>query len=790
MNNKPSGLLQSAAQQALTPTFLDGGGEMGALIRAHDWSGSALGPPARWPPALRTAVRLMLTTGHPMCIWWGADLACLHNDAYRESVAPERRAGALGRPARQVWSESWDLISPQIEQLMSGRGATWTVNDLTCSGSPIDDETAPGGIGGVLVVCSKAPDALLRESEARFHTALTAGRMGSWETDHTTNTRHWSKEGMALFGLTLVDGRGQVGGADDEYVAALHPDDRHLAQRFRELAARQDSFPAEYRIVKSDGTTLWLSGRGLVVERGPQGQALRLVSIMADATERKLAEEQLRTERERLGLALGAGQMGAYDLNIKDDVLWWSPETYALFGVDPERFVPSRESVLALIHPDDREAFSRLRAHAIEQRRPFVHEFRIRRADGTQAWLGHRGQAEYDAEGNPLRSFGVAMDITERKQVEEMLRDADRKKDHFIAVLAHELRNPLAPIRNAIHVLRQSGPADPTTTWCHDVIDRQVGQMARLLDDLLDMSRLSRGQLQLRSQPLSLATAIEQAIEIAQPLIDAGGHAFTVQMPPADWSLNGDLTRLAQVFSNILINAAKYTPPRGNIALSVEQQTGQAIVKVTDTGIGIGAEHLSQIFEIFGQVASALNRSQGGQGIGLSLAKGLVEMHGGTISARSPGVDQGSEFEVRLPLIPAMPRVDLPEAGIETAVRGEARYRILIADDLRDGSDSLALLLTAMGHLVEVAYDGEHALRLAEGSRPEVVLLDLGMPKVDGYEVCRQIRAAPWGGRMMLIAQTGWGQEDDRRRTHAAGFDHHVIKPVAPDALVALFRPR
>jgi len=790
MNDKPSGPVRSLAEQTGTPRFLGGGGEMGARIRAHDWSSSVLGPPVGWPQSLRTAVRLMLNTGHPMCLWWGADLTCLYNDAYRDSILPERHPDALARPARKVWGENWGVIGPQIDQLMSSRGASWTVNGLTCSCSPIDDETAPGGIGGVLVVCTETSDALLRESEARFHTALTAGRMGSWETDHTTNTRHWSKEGMALFGLTLADGRGQVGGANDEFVAALHPDDRHLAQRFRELAARQDSFPAEYRIVKPDGMTLWLSGRGLVVERGPQGQALRLVSIMTDATERKLVEEQLRTERERLGLALGAGQMGAYDLNIKDDVLWWSPETYALFGVDPEHFVPSRESVLALIHPDDREAFSRLRAQAIEQRRPFVHEFRIRRVDGTQVWLGHRGQAEYDAEGHPLRSFGVTMDITERKQVEEMLRDADRKKDHFIAVLAHELRNPLAPIRNAIHVLRRSGPADPTTSWCHDVIDRQVGQMARLLDDLLDMSRLSRGQLQLRPQPLSLATAIEQAIEIAQPLIDAGGHAFTVQMPPPAWSLNGDLTRLAQVFSNILINAAKYTPPHGRIALTVERQADQAVVKVTDTGIGIAAEHLSQIFEIFGQVASALNRSQGGQGIGLSLAKGLVEMHGGTISARSPGADQGSEFELRLPLLPPMPRIELREAGVETAARAKARYRILIADDLRDGSDSLALLLKAMGHLVEVAYDGEQALRLAEGSRPEMVLLDLGMPKVDGYEVCRQIRAAPWGGRMMLIAQTGWGQEHDRRRTHAAGFDHHVIKPVVPDALVALFGPR
>jgi len=781
--------------------FLAGGGEMGALMRSHDWAGSSLGPPSRWPQSLRMAVRLMLNTGHPMYVFWGPQGACLYNDAYRESIGPERHPRSLGRPAREVWDEIWPIIGPQIEQVMAGRGATWHVDALvpitrhgrledvywTYSYSPIDDETAPGGVGGVLVVCSEttqqvlaarqladerdrlaqlfdqAPafmalldgpqhrfevvnplytqltggrdvvgrtvaealpetveqgfvalldrvfitgqaysahgvdyvkpataagperrhrldfvyqpikdgagrvsgifvlgtdvtereraDAALRESEERFRSALQAGRMGSWETDFRAGTRLWSKEGMALFGIELPGRVGRVGGDNDEYVAALHPDDRHLALDYRELANRMDSFPAEYRIVRPDGATLWLSGRGLVVAREPDGRALHLVSIMADTTDVKQAELALRVERERLTLAFSAGQMGAFDLDMRTGVLWWSPQTYALSGVSAEEFVPTVDGVLELIHPDDRAPFWRARTEAIAEHRPSRIEFRVRR-NGEDAWLAMLGHADYDTQGRPVRSFGIVMDIAERKQAEQVLRDADRKKDRFIATLAHELRNPLAPIRNAIGVLRRAAPGDPRTAWCHDVIDRQAGRMAHLLDDLLDVSRISRDQLQLRRQTLQLGTVVDNALEIAQPVIDAAGHTLTVQIPAQPLLLDGDLTRLAQVFSNVLINAAKYTPPRGTIALRARAEGDEVAVTVTDNGIGIAGEHLEQIFEMFGQVESALNRAQGGQGIGLSLARRLLAMHGGTIEARSEGPGRGSEFELRLPLTP------------------------------------------------------------------------------------------------------------------------------------------
>ena len=795
-----------STDSAVAPTlgaldFLLGGGEIGALMRAHDWSASPLGPPAGWPQSLRTAVRLMLNTGHPMYIWWGPELSCLYNDAYSRSIGPERHPRSLGRGAREVWAEIWPLIGPQIEQVMSGRGATWHVDQLvpitrhgrvedvywTYSYSPIDDETAPGGIGGVLVVCSETtqqvlaarqlgaerdrlarlfeqapifmallqgpehrfeianpayrqlvghrpvvgkttaealPEAAgqgyvaildsvfssgqpyrangakyeiqptadapgeqrfldfvyqpikdaagavsgifvlgadvtsqmqayhdLRESEASFRSALKAGRMGSWETDHTTGTRIWSQEGMALFGLDLVDGRGTLGGPGDEYVAALHPEDRHLAQHYRQLAEDQDGFAAEYRVVRPDGTTVWLSGRGLVTARDADGKPQRLVSIMADVTEANQAAEQLRVERERLRLALSAGRMGAFELDIRTKELWWSPETFDLFGVDPGSFAPTRENVLEFVHPEDRPKFVKHRAEAIASGKPFLDEFRIRRPDGSQVWIGYQGRAEYGADGKPLRTLGIVMDISERKHVEQILRDADQQKDDFIATLSHELRNPLAPIRNAVDILRHIPPTDPRVAWCHGIIRRQTDQMSRLLEDLLDVSRLSRTQLTLRLERVELAAVVQHAIEIAQPVIDAAGHKLMVSMPDEKVLLDADPTRLAQVFSNVLINSAKYTPANGSISLGARREGDQIAVRVRDTGIGIAEEHLGRIFKMFGQVESALNRAQGGQGIGLALARGLVELHGGTIHARSEGLGKGSEFEIRLPAV-------------------------------------------------------------------------------------------------------------------------------------------
>nr|MDQ2734531.1 PAS domain-containing protein [Pseudomonadota bacterium] len=490
----------------------------------------------------------------------------------------------------------------------------------------------------------------LEASESRYRLAVSAGRMGSWETNFSSGIRTWSPEGTALFGLALADGLGKVGGADDEYSAAVHPDDRHLVAAYRELADRVDSFAAEYRIVRPDGRMLWLSGRGQVVERHVDGRAVRLVSIMADISERKQAEVILRVERERLSLALDAGRMGVYEFEVASDTVWWSRQTYDVFGVDPKGFSPTRESINALIHPDDREESLRERSEAIAKHRSFSHEFRVVRADGTIAWIVTRGEAKYDANGAVVRTYGVSADITERKRMEAALREADRRKDEFLATLAHELRNPLAPIRNGLHVLRHADPTSPARQRAQSLMERQLEHMVRLIDDLMDVSRINNGMLELRTERLQLTTVLNSAVEAARPMIEEMGHELKVALAATAVAVEADLTRLAQVFTNLLNNAAKYTEKGGHIGLEVRKKDGEVWVSVSDDGIGLTAEQLPRVFAMFTPVDRSLSRSHGGLGIGLSLVKRLVEMHGGRVDARSEGLGRGSEFEVRLPL--------------------------------------------------------------------------------------------------------------------------------------------
>ena len=640
---------------------------------------------------------------------------------------------------------------------------------------------------------SRNPPPQPHDGTAGYRAALAAGRLGSWQTDLVAGTRQWSPEGMALFGLDLPDGRGKVGGDDDEYQRALHPDDRHLVARFHSLADQQDSFMSDYRVVHPDGRLLWLSGRGQVVARLPDGRAHRLVSIVADISERKLAEEGLRIERERLALVLKSGRMGVFDSDLAQGTLWWSEQTYRVFGVDPQHFQPSASSVAALIHPDDRAGFLQRRQQAIAQRQPIEHEFRVLHADGRSVWIDYHGQTDYTADGCARRHFGVAVDITARKLAELALHEADRRKDDFIAVLAHELRNPLAPIRHALSLLRLPGIDSAQRDWCRDVMDRQLTQMTRLLEDLLDVSRMARRPFTLRLERLDIASAIRRAVELAQPLLDGARHQFSLTLPPQPLVVHGDTARLTQALSNLIVNAAKYTPPGGHIAVDAAQHGPLVEIHVNDDGIGLSAEQIPQVFEMFNQVNGASDHAQGGLGIGLALARGLVLMHGGTLVARSAGLGQGSTFTVGLPLAaPAAlpePAPAEPLASPQFLVPPSARRRVVVADDLRDAAESLAQVLRAMGHEVFLAFDGAQALMLAERHRPEVVLLDLGMPALDGVEACRRIRAQPWGRSMLLIAQTGWGQPHDRKRTREAGFDHHLVKPIDLDLLGQLLEP-
>jgi signal transduction histidine kinase/CheY-like chemotaxis protein len=371
-----------------------------------------------------------------------------------------------------------------------------------------------------------------------------------------------------------------------------------------------------------------------------------------------------------------------------------------------------------------------------------------------------------------------------RFQAEQALLDADRRKDEFLATLAHELRNPLAPVRNAVQLLHMKGPAIPELQWARDVIDRQMQQMTRLIDDLMDVSRISRGRIELKRERVCLATAVHGAVETTRPLIEQYQHELTVQLPPQPVYLDADLTRLAQVFANLLNNAVKYTDRRGAIRLTAECQGNEVVVTIKDSGIGIPRDKLHVVFELFAQVEGALERSQGGLGIGLSLVKRLVEMHGGSIEARSEGWGAGSEFVVRLPI--AEGQRGAAEPGSEEPELSASGLRVLVVDDNRDAAHSLETMMQLMGNEACTAYDGESAVQAADEFRPDVILLDIGLPKLNGYEVCRRIRQQPWGERMTVIALTGWGQDDDKRRAKDAGFDHHLVKPVDPRRIIEL----
>jgi PAS domain S-box-containing protein len=380
------------------------------------------------------------------------------------------------------------------------------------------------------------------------------------------------------------------------------------------------------------------------------------------------------------------------------------------------------------------------------------------------------------------RTAGIAV---ERRRDEQTLRDADRRKDEFLATLAHELRNPLAPIMNSLELMKVAKPGSDLIEKSRATMERQIEQMVRLIDDLLDVSRITSNKLELKKGTVELASVIHHALEACRPHSERAGHKLHVVLPPEPIYLNADPMRLAQVFGNLLNNSCKYTKPGGKISLTAERRNGEVQVKVKDSGVGIPTDMLPKVFDLFTQVDRSLERSEGGLGIGLSLVKWLVEKHGGSVSAHSDGPGTGSEFVVRLPVVPVEQKRDAKAAGAKTSANGPSR-RILIVDDNHDNAESLNLLLSLSGNETTTANDGVEAVEKARDFRPDVILLDIGLPRMNGYEACRTIRQEPWGKNVILVALTGWGQEEDRRKAKNAGFNGHMVKPVNHDELMDL----
>lgn len=492
------------------------------------------------------------------------------------------------------------------------------------------------------------------------------------------------------------------------------------------------------------------------------------------AVQRGQAEEALQKSQRRLQLALDAAGLGIWEWDAGGHRIHWSQRVSDVLGVGPEELDAHAETLRRFIHPDDAAAFGALLA-AWQQGKEQANEVRIVRPDQQIRWVDLHGCAEYDGQGQISGLVGTMVEITDRKQWEQKLRDNDRRKDEFLATLAHELRNPLAPLRNGLEILRHPGGRDRADR-IHAMMERQVNILSRLVDDLLEVSRITRGVIELRKQRVDLSEVVRNAIETSSTLIERSEHNLIVALPEQPLPVNGDPMRLAQVFANLINNSARYTPRKGQIYIAAKREANEAVVSVRDTGIGITKAALPRIFEMFARDEQAARAGSGGLGIGLTLVRSLVGMHGGSVEARSEGAGRGAEFVVRLPLAPEAAQVaSRTEEAVALPV---ASQRVLVVDDNHDAADAAGNLLEVTGADVRVVYDGASALEQVADFEPDVILLDLGMPGMDGYEVARRLRQHPQGKHATLIALTGWGQEEDRKRTRETGFHHHLVKPL------------
>jgi PAS domain S-box-containing protein len=582
---------------------------------------------------------------------------------------------------------------------------------------------------------------------------------------------------------TAFTGQPEAAGLGVGWLEMVHPDDRDLARAaFHEALVAQHAFTMEHRVRRPDGRWTWVIDSG-EPRRGPDGEFLGFAGAVTDIHDRRLAEDALRQSSQRYSRLLETIDQGFCVIEILLDAQG-APADYRFIETNPVF-----EQQTGLDRPIGRTArelvptlegfwFQTYGTVALTQQP-------VRFTHGSEA-MGRWFDVFASPIGVPadLHVAVLFQDISDRKRHQAALLEADRRKDEFLATLAHELRNPLAPIRSAAELLRQGGQDEAQQRRHAGVIGRQVTHLARMIDDLMDVSRMTRDKLELRVAPLVLQDVVHAAAENAHDLLKAGGHALALQLPEAPVIVVADEVRLVQVVLNLLTNAVRYSEPGTRIAVSLtpEAAPAQAVIAVQDQGIGIAADQQARVFDLFYQGSGAAGRLHGGLGIGLSLVQRLTHLHGGTVHVHSDGLGRGSRFTVRLPLAGA--DVPHPQAAAAPTERPAASARVLVVDDNRDAVDLLAEVLRMTGYEVVTAYDGVDGLAEAEASLPDVVVLDLGMPRLDGYGACRALRATDWGRQMKVLALSGWGQPADRDRTREAGFDQHLVKPVDPETLI------
>ncbi len=791
-------------------------------MRGHDWHTSSLGPPEGWPPSLRTAVDMMLHSSFPMFIAWGPQFAFLFNDAYIP-ILGERYPCAPGLPFAEVWPEAWPELRPLVERTVAGETVFFEDLELsllrngyperawfTFSYAPLVD--AAGHVGGLLCTCMETTGRVLAERRAAFQlrvsdalgpiedpgeviatasallgVELGAARVLYAEIDPLSGRlevpRLWSQDGAAPaalrsplhdFSPAVVDEL-RSGAVVQIHDAANDPRTQDLRAAWRD---ERIGALLVVPLVKS-GRLIACLGVDAPTPRSWTGHDVQLARDVAERTwaaaETARAQALLREERDR-------------SRDIFDNI----SEGFALFDrnwimqrMNAEGLricAVTREEVIGRNHWEvftamaDSEA-GRMYHRVMDTRRAGAAEQCHVFPDGRRIWT--------DIRAYPTQDGGIASffrDITDRKLAEEKLMDADRRKDEFLAMLAHELRNPLAPISAAAELLRLGNMDERRVHQSSTIIGRQVRHMTRLVDDLLDVSRVTRGLITLGQARVAARAVVEEAVEQVRPTIDARSQQLSVRLPSEHAAVRGDKARLVQVVANVLGNAAKYTPPGRGIDLRAEVLGTRLVLSVRDEGIGMDRELTGRVFDLFTQAERSSDRSQGGLGLGLALVKHLVELHGGTVGCSSPGLGKGSTFVISLPLLQEE-ETPVPAPGA-AGPAGAAPLRILVVDDNHDAAETLGLLLSAQGHEVAIEHASLPALERARGMRPDVCLLDIGLPEMDGRELARRLKADPATGGAVLIAVTGYGQQQDRDAALAAGFAHHLVKPVNVDVLL------
>ena len=714
------------------------------------------------------------------------------NEGYRRwfGLAPEE---VIGRHGSEVLdAAAWAEVQPYVERALAGEEVAFdnrlveggVTRDVRVVYVPHRDES--GRVLGFVALVTdvsemKAVEGALRRSERMLEQSQATAQVGSWELtfdealSEVPGSSLWSSETYRIFGY----GPGTAASLE-LFTQRIHPDDgAAFHARTGPAIRRAEPFETEYRIVRPDGGVRMIHA-WLHFEREADGTT-RAFGTCQDITERKRADLEIRRAREQLQLVVDATPsfIARYD---RDRRLVWANKSYAArFGKEPDELAGNRlidlvgEQAFRVLDP----LFTRVLAgEAIQV------ELEIPYLDGPR--FVHLASAPtLDAAGVPDGSVTVLTDVTHWRRLEEEreralndLREADRRKDEFLAMLSHELRNPLAPILNAVEILDSLGPGQRELAGTYNaVITRQARHMKRLLDDLLDVSRVSQGKIQLQKERVDLSVLLREVVEVGRPMISEKRHGLSLTLAPGPLVVEADPTRLLQVFANLINNAAKYTDAEGHIAIISAFENGEAVVTVRDDGIGMAPDLLARAFDLFAQGTRSLDRAQGGLGIGLTMVRTLVKMHGGSVVAFSEGPGRGSELVVRLPLAPSAAPVP---AGPAPAAREAAGVplRVLVVDDNVDAAMVLAALLRLLGHEVTVAHDGPAALAAAAAAPPDLVLLDIGLPGMDGHAVAARLRAAGHA-RAALVAVTGYGREEDVRRSREAGFDYHLVKPVS-----------